>query len=216
IDPEPTVTADDAPRGTPPSPVRTAKKGRKKRPPATGDPAAAAASSRLATALQGITAEVPKKAVTAWAQFTATVAQLEAPDVGDRPDTMLGLALEGAYEDYLQSKYTNYVSRRDDIEQLAAFARQFDGLPEFLGQLALLTNVDADTREGRPDDEERLRLSTVHQAKGLEFKVVFVMMLCEGLFPSGRSSETPEGVEEERRLFYVAITRAKDELYLSY
>ena len=61
-----------------------------------------------------------------------------------------------------------------------------------------------------------LRLSTVHQAKGLEWKVVFVIMLCDGLFPAGRSMETLEGEEEERRLFYVAVTRACDELYLTY
>jgi len=61
-----------------------------------------------------------------------------------------------------------------------------------------------------------MRLSTIHQAKGLEFKVVFVVMLCDGMFPSNRSLDSTEGEEEERRLFYVAITRAKDELYISY
>ncbi len=65
-------------------------------------------------------------------------------------------------------------------------------------------------------DDEQLRLSTIHQAKGLEFDVVFVIMLCDGLFPSARSLETEEGEEEERRLLYVAITRARNELYLSY
>jgi DNA helicase-2/ATP-dependent DNA helicase PcrA len=61
-----------------------------------------------------------------------------------------------------------------------------------------------------------VRLSTIHQAKGLEFDVVFVIMLCDGMFPSGRSMDFPEGEEEERRLFYVAVTRARNELYLSY
>jgi DNA helicase-2/ATP-dependent DNA helicase PcrA len=61
-----------------------------------------------------------------------------------------------------------------------------------------------------------MRLSTIHQAKGLEFDVVFVIMLCDGMFPSKRSKESQEGEEEERRLFYVAITRAKNELYLTY
>ena len=65
-------------------------------------------------------------------------------------------------------------------------------------------------------DDERLRLSTIHQAKGLEFDVVFVIMLCDGLFPSERSLEADEGEEEERRLMYVAITRARNALYLSY
>ena len=61
-----------------------------------------------------------------------------------------------------------------------------------------------------------MRLSTIHQAKGLEFDVVFVIMLCDGMFPSSRSIESVDGEEEERRLFYVAITRARNELYLSY
>ena len=61
-----------------------------------------------------------------------------------------------------------------------------------------------------------MRLSTIHQAKGLEFDVVFVIMLCDGLFPSARSIETPDGEEEERRLFYVSVTRARNELYLSF
>ena len=61
-----------------------------------------------------------------------------------------------------------------------------------------------------------LRLSTVHQAKGLEFDVVFVIMMCDGLFPNARALNGEDGEEEERRLFYVAITRAKSELYLSH
>ena len=88
---------------------------------------------------------------------------------------------------------------------------------EFLTQLALLTNVEAEEDQpARSDDDEQLRLSTIHQAKGLEFDVVFVIMLCDGLFPSARSLEALDGEEEERRLFYVAITRARNELYLSY
>jgi len=97
------------------------------------------------------------------------------------------------------------------------FARQFPTLEDFLTQLALLTNIEAQDEQPNPGkDDEELRLSTIHQAKGLEFDVVFVIMLCEGLFPSQRSLETLEGEEEERRLMYVAITRARTELYLSY
>ncbi len=85
-------------------------------------------------------------------------------------------------------------------------------LDDFLTQLALLTNVEAE--DDPHDDAEKIRLSTIHQAKGLEFDVVFLIMLCDGLFPSARSMESIEGEEEERRLFYVAITRARNELYL--
>src|SRR5207249_3527795 len=89
------------------------------------------------------------------------------------------------------------------------------------------SNVTRDTRhaigpilercaQAVASDSEQLRLSTIHQVKGLEFAVVFIIMLCEGSFPSARSQKNPDDVEEERRLFYVAITRAKNELYLSY
>ena len=80
-----------------------------------------------------------------------------------------------------------------------------------------MTNVDGGPRQDRHlASQPCIRLSTVHQAKGLEWKIVFVIMLCDGLFPAQRSMETLEGEEEERRLFYVAVTRACDELYLTY
>jgi DNA helicase II / ATP-dependent DNA helicase PcrA len=168
----------------------------------------------IAAALQGCA--VPKKAAVAWAQFTATVAQMEAPDVRGNASKMIHLALEAGYEDYLKENYPNFQSRLEDLEQLAVFARQFETLEDFLTQLALLTNVEAEDDAAANRDDEQLKLSTIHQAKGLEFDVVFVIMLCDGLFPSARSLETPEGEEEERRLMYVAITRARNELYLSY
>ena len=90
-------------------------------------------------------------------------------------------------------------------------------MDEFLTQMALLTNVEAEAEQQPANrDDEKIRLSTIHQAKGLEFDVVFILMLCDGLFPSARSMESAEGEEEERRLFYVAVTRARNELYLSY
>ena len=92
----------------------------------------------------------------------------------------------------------------------------FNSAEDFLTQLALLTNVEAEDGQAAQNDSEKIRLSTIHQAKGLEFEVVFVIMLCDGMFPSARSSESNDGEEEERRLFYVSITRAKNELYLSY
>ncbi len=170
----------------------------------------------LAVALQKISGVVPKKTAVDWAQFTATIAQLEAPEMRSSPAKMIQLILEAGYEDHLQEEYANYRARREDIEQLAAFSQQFNSVEEFLTQLALQTAIEAEeTAEGRRD-EEGIRLSTIHQAKGLEFDVVFIIMLCDGLFPSARSLEDRESEEEERRLFYVAITRARDELHLSY
>ena len=116
--------------------------------------------------------------------------------------------------DYIKETFANYRSRLDDLEQLAAFAFQFGTVEEFLTQLALLTNVEAEGDKSDNDDE-KIRLSTIHQAKGLEFEIVFVIMLCDGLFPSNRAMEGTDGEEEERRLFYVSVTRAKNELYLT-
>jgi DNA helicase-2/ATP-dependent DNA helicase PcrA len=169
----------------------------------------------VATALARVAGFVPKKGAVAWAQFLATIAQLEAPELRQAPGRMIKWVVEAGYEDYAKAEFPNYRSRLDDLEQVAAFARQFAGTEEFLAQLALLTNLEAEA-QAAPKEERELRLSTIHQAKGLEFDTVFVVMLCDGMFPSARSLEELEDEEEERRLFYVAITRARNELYLSY
>jgi len=173
-------------------------------------------TARIATGLQKCSPAVPKKALIAWAQFTATISQLEAPDVRDSAAKMIKLVIDAGYDDYLKENYDNHEVRLDDLEQLAVFARQLPNVEDFLTQLALLTNVEAEDDKPANRDTETLKLSTIHQAKGLEFDVVFVIMLCEGLFPSSRSLDNVDAEEEERRLFYVAVTRARNELYLSY
>jgi DNA helicase II / ATP-dependent DNA helicase PcrA len=171
----------------------------------------------VGAAVQRCAAVAPKKALVAWAELAIVLAQLEESTVRGKPGPMIRLVLEASYEGYVKEQYSNYRSRLEDLEQLSVFARQFATTEELLSQLALLTNLEADEdRPGRSTDTEQLKLSTIHQAKGLEFAAVFVIMLCDGLFPSARSLETGEGEEEERRLFYVAVTRAKNELYLSY
>jgi DNA helicase-2/ATP-dependent DNA helicase PcrA len=129
---------------------------------------------------------------------------------------MIRTVIEAGYEDYLKETYANYRNRLEDLEQLAAFALQFKSVEDFLTQLSLLTNIEAEDDRVATKDTSSFGFSTIHQAKGLEFDVVFVIMLCDGLFPSARSLESVDGEEEERRLFYVAITRARNELYLSY
>lgn len=172
--------------------------------------------SRLASALQSCLSVVPKKAEKAWTQFAITISQLEAEPVRSQPSQMIRIVVEAQYEDYLKETFANYRNRLEDLEQLASFARQFKTPEEFLTQLSLLTNIEAEEDRATTNDDEQIRLSTIHQAKGLEFDVVFAIMLCDGLFPSARSLDSPDSEEEERRLFYVAITRARDELYLSY
>ena len=161
-------------------------------------------------------ATVPKKAKAPWAQLCATIAQLQSELIAGDAGKMIELIVEAGYEEYVEANYDKAAPRMDDLEQLAIFARQYDSLETFLAELALLTNVEAEQDRRTDDDGEQIKLSTIHQAKGLEFRVVFVIMLCDGLFPSHRSLDSIEGEEEERRLFYVAITRAMDELYLSY
>ena len=160
-------------------------------------------------------AAVPKKAKVPWAQFSATVSQLETEPVAGDAGKMIELIVEAGYDAYVEANYDKAPQRLDDIEQLGVFARQYETLETFLAELTLLTNVEAE-QDRAEEDDEKIRLSTIHQAKGLEFKVVFVVMLCDGMFPSNRSLDSLDGEEEERRLFYVAITRAQDELYLSY
>jgi DNA helicase-2/ATP-dependent DNA helicase PcrA len=173
-------------------------------------------SYKIATALQSCAKSVPTKAATAWAQFVATISQLEDETVRKSAAKMLRLVIDAGYDDYLKENFANYRNRLEDLEQLAVFAYQFNSTEDFLTQLALLTNVEAEDDQAAKNDAEKIKLSTIHQAKGLEFDVVFTIMLCDGLFPSARSMESAEGEEEERRLFYVAITRAKNELYLCY
>jgi DNA helicase-2/ATP-dependent DNA helicase PcrA len=170
----------------------------------------------VATALQGCVAAVPKKAALAWAQFVATISQLEVEPIRGKTDKMIRLVIEAGYDEHLQENYANYRNRLEDLEQLALFAQQFTSTEDFLSQLALLSNLDAESDQPSNNDTEQIRLSSIHQAKGLEFDVVFLIMLCDGLFPSARSLDTADGEEEERRLLYVAITRARNELYLSY
>jgi len=171
---------------------------------------------RVATALQACPKSIPAKAAAAWKQFVETISQLEDEGVRASAAKMLRLVIDAGYDDYLKENFANYRTRLEDLEQLAVFAYQFNSVEDFLTQLALLTNVEAEDDQAAKDDTDKIRLSTIHQAKGLEFDAVFVIMLCDGLFPSSRSLEGDEGEEEERRLFYVAITRAKTELYLSY
>ena len=194
----------------PPGPSEPDGAGPSTRPPTTP------ASSPLATALQACSRLVPKKAAAPWANFAITVSELEAPAVREHPDQMIRIVLEAGYDEHLKETYANYRSRLEDLEQVANFAHQFQSTEEFLTQLSLLSSIEAEDERPAAKDDEQVKLSTIHQAKGLEFDVVFVIMLCDGLFPSTRSLARLENEEEERRLFYVAITRARNELYLSY
>jgi DNA helicase-2/ATP-dependent DNA helicase PcrA len=159
---------------------------------------------------------VSAKSRKSWEQLAHTLDEIAPGGRPNPPSEMITSIVEAVYDDYAKANFTNYELRREDLNQLAAFARQFKDVHEFLSQLALISNIDAEPALDQTADNEAVNLSSVHQAKGLEYHSVFVIWLTDGMFPSTRSLETRDAIEEERRLFYVAITRARDELYLTY
>jgi DNA helicase-2/ATP-dependent DNA helicase PcrA len=159
---------------------------------------------------------VPAKSKKMWSQLAHTLDEITPGGEPTSPSEMITSVVEAIYDDYAKVNFANYQLRREDLDQLAVFARQFKDLHEFLSQLALISNVDAEAAPAQTNEKEAVNLSSVHQAKGLEFHTVFVIWLTDGMFPSSRSLDTRDALEEERRLFYVAITRARDELYLTY
>ncbi len=124
------------------------------------------------------------------------------------------------YEYYLpilKSQYDDYPKRIRDLDHLHTIAEGYPELDQLLADLALEPPDGSAIDVGAPDrDDERLVLSTIHSAKGLEWQCVFVIWIVDGRFPSVYSFVTDEDLEEERRLFYVAVTRAKRHLYLTY
>jgi DNA helicase II / ATP-dependent DNA helicase PcrA len=158
----------------------------------------------------------PAKSKKSWTQLAHTLDEIAPGGQPNPPSEMIMSVVEAIYDDYAKVNFPNYELRREDLDQLAVFARQFKDVHEFLSQLALISNVDAEAAPNQTSDKEAVNLSTVHQAKGLEFHTVFVIWLTDGMFPSSRSLDTRDALEEERRLFYVSITRARDELYLTF
>ncbi|MBP6942532.1 MAG: ATP-dependent helicase [Candidatus Buchananbacteria bacterium] len=129
------------------------------------------------------------------------------------PPSMIEQVLAAGYERHLSARYENFNDRLEDIKQLAAFSGRYATLEELLIDSALSEGFGHEADEGNRDV---VVLSTIHQAKGLEWAVVLLIGLCDGQFPHSKVFERPEEMEEERRLFYVAVTRAKRELYLLY
>ena len=130
------------------------------------------------------------------------------------PAEMIDMTLERFYGDYLVSHYDGADLRREDLRALANFAAQYNTLEAFLADIALAGEFSGETVVTGPTEQEFVTLSTVHQAKGLEWPVVFIPWLADGRFPTDMALNTKKEQEEERRVFHVAATRAKDEVYL--
>jgi DNA helicase-2/ATP-dependent DNA helicase PcrA len=168
------------------------------------------------------------------------------------PSESIRIVVERGYADYARSKFPNAQARLDDLEQLSQYALRYEDVEKFLDEVALANPMAGEDVAVVGPEDEKVVLTSVHQAKGLEWRVVFVIWLADGRFPSQRALRVPGGIvriqpnrvhealpllegatldapviddegtrelvipgeEEERRLFYVAVTRAMQELYL--
>ncbi|MDH4358719.1 MAG: UvrD-helicase domain-containing protein [Candidatus Berkelbacteria bacterium] len=127
------------------------------------------------------------------------------------PDLIDKIMTKTRYREYLSDGTVESQGRLENIEELKAAASSHADLAAFLESVSLVADIDLYNEK-----EEALTLMTVHSAKGLEFPVVFISGLEEGLFPHSQSLDNQFDLEEERRLFYVGMTRAMERLYLSY
>jgi len=158
------------------------------------------------------------------------LARIEKLKSLDKVYRMIDYLLEAFYENYAEAVFENARERLEDLRQLALFAKEYQELEQFLADATLsegfrgerkgnVSNFVEQNLETLPflnEDQEHLVLSTIHQAKGLEWKNVFVVGLIDGQFPHYKSHGSRAELEEERRLFYVAVTRAKEQLFLTY
>ncbi|MCS6808496.1 MAG: ATP-dependent helicase [Bacteroidota bacterium] len=121
------------------------------------------------------------------------------------------------YRPRMKNTYDDYKKRLKDIEVVGSIAERYRSLSALLADMAIEPPIEAVEDITTPSrDEETLTLSTIHSAKGLEWRVVFILWALDGRFPPVRAWETQESLEEERRLFYVACTRAKERLFITY
>lgn len=144
--------------------------------------------------------------------FFDMIEELRIKSLTLRPDQVIESILDRTgYKEYLSDGSIESESRLENIEELKSAASAHDNLPEFLESVSLVSDIDKYN-----DSEDVLTLMTIHSAKGLEFPVVFISGLEEGLFPHANSMADQAELEEERRLFYVGMTRAKERLYISF
>ena len=179
----------------------------------------------------GFAFNLPERARLGWQEFKSVIGKLleyhghdsdskeseiADPDRrrGQNPAELVKALANSNYRDYLAAEHENSDDRLEDIGQLAVFAEKYDTLTDFLAEAMLYEGYQS--RAASSEGGQRIVLSTIHQAKGLEWDSVFVINLVDGGFPNQRAALEDGGLEEERRLFYVAVTRAKRNLFLTY
>jgi DNA helicase-2/ATP-dependent DNA helicase PcrA len=158
-------------------------------------------------------AALPAAAISIWKELQPVFLAYEKEHLSEDPGELIHRFNKAFYGEYLVETFDNAKHRQEDLDNLIDFTTRFDSCAAFLSEMALLTNLDGEA-DAATAAKDGVRLSTVHQAKGLEWSAVFVLWLNEGLFPSAKSVEQVGGEAEERRLFYVAVTRAEDRLFL--
>jgi len=160
-------------------------------------------------------AALPAAARDEWDKIKPVFIAYREEELQNDPGEVVFRFNKAFYNEYMVENFDNHKFRAEDLDGLIDFTVKFDSTESFLSEIALLTNLDAESGHApsSAEDTDSLRLSTVHQAKGLEWKAVFVLFVNEDMFPSKKSVEE-SGDAEERRLFYVAVTRAEDELFL--
>ncbi len=163
-----------------------------------------------------VASQVPPKGRAGYRRVAELLRKLARPPTSDLPGESIELVLAEGYEERLAAEHLNADSRIEDIRQLATYARGHEDTEQFLAEISLLTELSAETVSEGGEPDEKMVLSSVHQAKGLEWRAVFAVWLADGRFPSAQALRDRDGEEEERRLFYVACTRARDELYLCF
>ncbi len=159
---------------------------------------------------------IPPKSKGFFAGFVSDLMQLRATDPERNPAAAVSAILKGGYPATVRTLYERPDNRIADIEQFALLAAKFDSLERLVSDLLLAGDVYGMDSAADNDPGEVLVLSTIHQAKGLEWSHVFIPRLVEESFPHRRSLEEPGGGDEERRIFYVAVTRAMNQLTLTY
>lgn len=156
---------------------------------------------------------MPAKAKADWTIINETLEAFWQDDLTTNGNRAITRFLEVWYAGYLKRSFDNGEDRASDVAALAALMEKGREIGDFLAEAALMTSIDAETTTNRGDIPPGIRLSTVHQAKGLEWPVVILLWCNEEMFPSAKALSEGDDTEE-RRLFYVALTRAKDELLL--
>jgi DNA helicase-2/ATP-dependent DNA helicase PcrA len=160
-------------------------------------------------------ARVPEPARAAWPAVVELFATLAAAGPSGVPAQVH--AVRSVYGPLLERRYDNVQARLRDLEQIEGLAARSQTRSQFLAELVLDPPAYTQELAGPPLlDEDYLILSTMHSAKGLEFDVVYVIHAADGNIPSDMATGSAAEIEEERRLVYVACTRAREQLYVSH